>query len=273
MLEKTVLPLSLKEPQYKILNMLEATNDLGTKEVYLVHVHSAGKTKTSNKRQEMLLQTAQKIREQGLHCEIYFKIGYVATEVARIALELEADFISLLWKQKSALRQAVLGNALTDIIRQSDIPVFIYKSLYYKAPSLNLRTVMYATDFKKTDSRVMNYLINEKFRANTLYLLHVGSRAPDPEAEQKRRNQVLQDLSRLASECSHAYNQVQKLETVGSIKNQIVLQAWKQNVDLIILGKFDHDMPFAHLMGSIAESVPHKTHCSVFIIPGIKQKQ
>lgn len=272
MLQKTVLPLSLKESQYKILNLLEATHDFGTRQVALVHVLASGKTNAGSRRQDKLLHLAQKIRDLGFECEIYFKSGSVATEVAQISLELEADFISLLWKSKSALRQAVLGNPLTDIVRQSDLPVFIYKAPYYKTPRLNLRNILYATNFKRTDSRVMNYLINEEFQADTLYLLHVGSRAPDPWAEQKRYKQIMDDLSRLEAECKHAYNQVQKLQTVGSIKNQIVRQSWKHNVDLIILGKFDQDMPFANLLGSVAESVPQQAHCSVFIIPGIRQQ-
>ncbi len=272
MLQKTVLPLSLKEPQYKILNMLEAIQDLGTSHVYLVHVLGTDKASSNSKRQDKLLQIAHQIRDQGFECEMYFKTGYVATEAARISNELDAHFISLLWQAKSALRQAVLGNLLKDIVRQSDLPVFIYKRPSYKAPRLSLNKVLYATDFKRTDSRVMNYLIDSKFQADTLYLLHVGSRAPDPQAEEARRNQVLQNLSRLESECSHAYNQVQKLQTVGSIKDQIVLQAWKHDVDLIILGKFDQEAPFANLLGSVAESVPDKAHCSTFIIPGQRQK-
>ncbi|MFP4588049.1 MAG: universal stress protein [Desulfohalobiaceae bacterium] len=270
MLQKTVLPLSLKEPQYKILNMLEATNDFGTRQVSLVHVQSS--SKSGSKRRKKLLHIAQKIRDLGFECEIYFKSGYVASEVASISLELEADFISLLWRPKTALRQALLGNVITDTVRQSDVPVFIYKSPYYKSPRINLRNVLYATDFKRTDSRVMNYLMSEEFRANTLYLLHVGSRAPDPEAEEKRRAQVMQNLSRLEAECSHAYNKIEKLQSVGSAKNQIAHQAWKHNVDLIILGKFDQEVPFANLLGSVAEGVPHKAHCSVFIIPGIRKQ-
>ncbi|MFO8032706.1 MAG: universal stress protein [Desulfohalobiaceae bacterium] len=135
MLQKTVLPLSLKESQYKILNMLEATNDFGTRQVCLVHVLSSGKAAAGSKRQDKLLHLAQKIRDLGFECEIYFKSGYVASEVAKVSLELEANFISLLWQPKSALRQALLGNPLTDIVRQSDLPVFIYKAPYYKSPS------------------------------------------------------------------------------------------------------------------------------------------
>ncbi len=274
MLNKTILPLSLKEAQPKILNMLKAATDLGIQEVHLVHVLSTEVSGSNrSKRERILSETAESIQSLGLRCQTHFQTGYVATEVARISKKLGADFITLLWQPKSALRQAVLGNAITDTVRQSDIPVFIYKAPYYKAPALNLQKVMYATDFKATDSRVMNYLINSQFRAETLYLFHVGSRAPDPDAERKRREQVMANLSRLASECAHAYNEVQKMETVGGVKNQIVRQARKLNVELIILGKFDKQMPFANLLGSVAESVPHKSHCSVFIIPGVRQNQ
>jgi len=41
--------------------------------------------------------------------------------------------------------------------------------------------------------------------------------------------------------------------------------------DLIIIGKADKPKPFEKMTGSVAESLPGKSNCSVLIIPGIPQ--
>ncbi len=116
---------------------------------------------------------------------------------------------------------------------------------------------------------VLPYLINRKFKARKLYLLHVGDRAPDPVTEEQRRQRVLDNLQRLARECAHAYEDVEVMQTIGLTRKQIVKQAGAKDVDLIVAGKSENPDVMSQVVGSTAEILPHKAGCSVFIIPGI----
>ena len=76
-------------------------------------------------------------------------------------------------------------------------------------------------------------------------------------------------LQRLADECAGAYNSVEKLNVVGTVRNQIVRKAKSHGVDLIVVGKQDKAKGLDQLLGSTAEALPYKAHCSIFIISGV----
>ncbi len=271
MLKKCILPVSLKEPSQSIYNLTDFLNFFGTKKVYLVHILPGAKQKKPRKLVDKISERADKISQLNFQTEMYFRNGPVATEVTKLSEELEADFISLLWGRKGFVKRTLLGSVDNDILRLSDLPVFVYKTRLYLEKKTSLNRVLYATDFKVTDSSAIPYLIYKEFQADTLFLLHVGERAPDPYTEKVRRENIEQNLQRLAKECNQAFKNIETLEVVGLTKSQIVRQAWKHKVDLIVIGKFDKENPFEKIIGSTAEAIPHKSSCHVLFVPRIRK--
>ncbi len=272
MLNKAVLPLSLKEPKHKLYDLVQCMRHFGTETVFLVHITSQEENSKKQKSlQQDIREIAEGIRELGLNVEMYFKSGRIADAVCLAALELEADYLSLHWRKKNVIKQTLLGSADADILRMCRLPVFIYQSRGHLERKTSLHRVLYATDFRHTDSAVMPYLQNRDFRAETLYLLHVGERAPDPYAEKERRQESMSNLQRLAKECSHAFTTVETIEVTGSIKWQIIRQARKMKVDLIIVGKSKKAGPWEQMLGSVAETLPDRTSCSLFIVTDISR--
>lgn len=269
MLQTAAIKVSLEEPRGRFLEMARCIKSFGTEKIYLIHVPT---TQRPNKRAKIvasLRELADSIRELDFTVEIHLRQGQIATEIVDFSRELGVDFICIYWIPKGALRNILLGSIDSDILRMSSLPVFVYNRKWYQAPARIYDRVLYATDFQATDSRVMPYLQNKNFKADTLFILHVGERAPDPYAEKRRLNRVYQDLQRLADECRQAYSQVETIEVVGRPKSQIVRQARMLKVELIVIGKSDKPKPLEQLMGSTAEAIPHKAKCSVFIIPGV----
>jgi len=190
MLDKCIIPLSLKEPHQAIYDLVDFLNYFGTKNIYLLHVLPGPKEKKPKKVVDQISELADKIRELNFKTEMYFRSGPVATEVTKLSEELETDFLSLLWARRGFVKRTLLGSIDHDILRLSDIPVFVYKSRLYMEKKTTLNKVLYATDFKATDSSVLPYLVYKDFQADTLYLLHVGERAPDPYTEKIRREKA-----------------------------------------------------------------------------------
>jgi nucleotide-binding universal stress UspA family protein len=136
-----------------------------------------------------------------------------------------------------------------------------------KAPSEGLENIMYATAFQAIDDDVIHFLSDKAMNAKKLVLLHVGERAPDPRAEERRRRQVQDNLDRLAGECSLQYGRIETISVLGKPSRQIVRQARSREIDLIVIGKLDNPDSFGSMMGSTAEQLVHRSPCSLLVIP------
>ncbi len=269
MLKTALLPLSTKESKVKLTSMINFLTYFGTEKIFIIHV--LGNSNISASRKEKIQTIQKNIKDIGFETTVLFRTGHVATAVGHVSMEIEIDYICIPWKPKGILKKTLLGSVTNDLIRLTDLPIFIYKKKKAFENGM-LESVMYATDFQSTDKKVMPYLRNKDFQAQNLYLLHVGERAPDPESEAKRKDEVEIHFQRLISECSDCFETVKTINIIGPTKSKIIRQANKHNVDLIILGKFDKEKPLEQLMGSTAELIPYKSRCSVFIVPGIKTK-
>lgn len=270
MLKKAAIKISLEEPDKKLLEMIAFMKKIGTVKVFLIHVRSK-KSFTEHEEVEKLLEKkCAEIRENGLEAEYVIRNGRVSEVMVEVADELKADYIAIFWKSKGLLSQTLLGSIDSDIIRLSNIPVFIYNPKILR-PVVELKSVLYATDFKPTSSVIKEYLKSKRFQADTLYLLNVGHRAPDPMTEEKRISEVKKNLQDIADSCAESYKHIELLTAYGIVYRQIVKKARKNKVDLIVVGKSEHLDALGQLIGSTAELLPHKSPCSVFIIPGVCQ--
>ncbi|MFW6414181.1 MAG: universal stress protein [Verrucomicrobiota bacterium] len=270
MLEEAVWPVSLKESQQQIDGIISLLQHFSTQKVHLLHVNEAPEY-TLQERRKQLEARAEELGRLKVHSEISFRAGHVATAITEFADYKNTDFIILPWKTKMIVKRALLGNTVRDVIRLSNRPVAVYregwKPVRRGESETRINKIMYATAFQATDKVVMPYLIHDGIRADTLYLLNVGQRAPDPEAEKKRRQQAEEKLAELAKECRDAYNNIDTLTVIGRPYKQILQKARRENINLIVAGKYDKASPFSSILGSIAEHLPHRSPCPILIIP------
>lgn len=267
MLTTALVKISLREMPGQVEEMFSNLRSFGTQTAHLVHVRTSVNQALSDKKRTRLQRISDKAEAAGLQIETHILDGNVPSRILQAAWQLGADYIAIIWENKAVLHQALFGSIDHDILRLTDAPVFIFKHRYLSRCE-GLNKVLYATDFQATDGRVMPYLKNKEFQAQALYMLHVGERAPDPDTDKTRREEILSNLSRLANECGHAYERVETLEAVGPVGRTIVKTARTTGADLIIVGKVDHPDLFKKLTGSVADQLPQRAPCSVFIIPG-----
>ncbi len=266
MLQKVAIKVSLTEPKKKFISMMTFLQGFGTTEVHLIHVTNKKSMQEWKIAESELERIRSEISDFGFYVYIHIRYGHFPTQIIQEAESQMVDYIALHWMPKSLFRNALLGNIDADILRLSNLPVFIHNPRRFKSP-VELERVMYATNFGYTDAAVLPYLVDKRFQAHKLFLLHVRERAPDPFTDAKRRQSVLDNLQRLASECSHAYQEVEVMETLGTARTQIAKQAKARDVHLVVVGRSDTLNGLSHILGSTAEALPHRTSCSVFIIP------
>jgi len=267
MFDKVVWPVSLRESPSRIEGVIQLLKHFSTKKVYLFHVGEQEDAKQAAP-WKGLSGLKNQINEAGFEVEHGFRGGHLATTVCKYAEEQKVDLIILSWKTKTIVKRALIGSPVRDIIRLANLPVAVYRGgKWGKSQAEVLEKIMYATDFEDTDQTVMPYLKAPGLRADALYLLNVGGRAPDPVAEKKRLAQVEENLQRLGDECADNFQHIEKITARGSPHKQILYKARLEAIDLIIAGKHDKPNVFSSLLGSVAEHLPHRAPCSILIIP------
>ncbi len=264
MLGTCILPLSLKESFKTIRSIASFIKDLGTERIFLSHIFEGKRIR--QKQSEKMGDIAEELRGMDFTVSTHSRKGPVVDGIMDLTKELAPDFAALPWHNVDPLRRSLVGSIDIDIVRSIDIPALIYKKESISSDP-GLSSIIYATNFQRTDSIVVPYLSGNSLNAGTLYLLHVGKRAPDPEADQKRRSLIRKSLDRLAGECRVNFNNVETIETVGSVRTEIVREAKRKKADMIIMGKTDSKKSIDRILGSTAESVAIKSHTNIILIP------
>ncbi len=266
MLRRVLLPVGFHEKPEQLRAMCTFLKSLGTGEVVLVHVgpSTRGAGKQNHRR---IAAVADQVQSLGLSTQTVVRPGSRQMVIVAVAEELGADYIAMSFRKQSILRRAIMGSAIKDVIRQSDIPVFVYKEPPRRRSRDDRFRAMYATSLQWGDDIILSYIRDKRFRADEIVLLHVGSRAPDPVVEQRRRDRVETQLQELRRNCGLNDSDSEQLAVLGTARRQIVRSARRLSIDLVLLGKADSVMGFAPVLGSTTEEVSYNVGCSVLIIP------
>lgn len=266
MLENVLFPVEGNESTAKLADMAGFLKIFNTKTISLLWVGSKKKEKNTRFFEEL----KQLFSDLGFETDFVQRNGAVADQIVQYAGESGTEFVCFAYKRKSPLKRALLGDVVTDVIRLSNLPVFVYKRPFSFQKTKGVQRVMYATGLSATDIKILGYLKDKNLKADELLLFHAGERAPDPAAEAKRIERAYARLGELEQQCRGAFTRIDKKEAVGaSITRAIVSQAKESGVDFIIAGKSDKANAFEKMIGATAESLPRKSPCPVLIIPGI----
>lgn len=249
--------------------MAEFLKNFGTHTIHLCHVLGEEKVRGRDRDRagRSLQQIQDKLQDMGFQAETHVTSGEVADQVHAKARDLQVDYVCLKWRRKNVLRRTILGSADVDILRAAERPIFLYKPSGLFETRMRMQNVLYATDLRHTDRVVPPYLQAASHGAQHLYVLHVRERAPDPDSDQRRDQEVKVRLRRLCDRYCEHYEQVEPLTAIGSARRRIPQMARSYDADLIVIGKRDPQNPRDRIMGSTAEAVPYHAHCSLLIVP------
>ena len=266
MLSNFLFPVDSKVSIQSILGQAEFVKSFDPEKVYLLYV-TAGNGRRIKKKMDSI---EAKMRETGLPVERQIRSGHVPSQIVAAA-NVTRSIICFVKKWKNPLRKALAGSVLSDVVRMSEEPVLIYNKSLFAPDGESLHSSIYATDFRYSDYKCLQYIKHPAFKARRLILLHVGQRAPDPQTEKKRLDNVYNNLDRLAEECGENFEEIEKREVLGlGVVRKILSHARKSSVDLLVVGKLDAPGIVSRLTGSTAEAIYNRASCSVLIIPNTK---
>lgn len=267
MFTTALLPLSFREPQWRLKAMLAFLGNFDTERVVLLHVSTGPVTTGTRTRMERLRESLVDMEElpEGLTVDTRVRSGSPAFEIATTGREEGADFVYFPWKRKNWIQRTLVGSTTKDVIRLSNLPIFVFKQRTILREEGPFR-ILYPTNFKDTDRYVVPYLQYPGLAAEELVLLNVHERAPDPTAESRQERWCSENLTRLAKEVESNFSEVAPSAATGNPRKMIPRTARREGIGLVILGKSDEESALSAMMGSVAEEVANSAPCSVFIV-------
>ncbi|OWZ82788.1 universal stress protein [Natranaerobius trueperi] len=270
MLQKALLPITLQESKTDILFYVTLISKLGTKRVHMCHVVDSGFAnykQLSNRIQVF----EQWINENFFNLEITSEItsGHTASKLLSSAKNSRVNYIYLPASKRHRLGKILLGSTAADIVRLTDLPVFVHKN----RPSLKedenkklFNELIIAIDFSPNTERVCSPLYEISNLTNKIKYLHIGKRAGDPFSESKRREHVKEKLEEIKEQHNCGRDIITK-DKVGTPSKEILDESKNNNTDLIILGKLNIKKPSEILLGSTAQQVLKKSQASILLVP------
>lgn len=264
--EGALLPVNFRENQDRLESLAGFLKNFGTRRIVLMHVVSSGLTHTGHAgdRLEKLRKRIGRIIPK---TECLIRSGSPALEICQAAEGLRLRFISIPWKKKDFLQKTLLGSTTQDVVRLSNLPVFVHKEGTFEDSPGHLRNILYAANFDLSHERIIEYLRVRDMKARNLCVVHAGERAPDPESEKQRKESVFKELNELILRCSDYFETVKPVSTVGNPKREILRTAKQFGADVIVMGKHSQGSPLENILGSTAESITYRARCSVLIVP------
>src|SRR6056297_909830 len=266
MLKRVLIPLNLHESRDRLKEMGGFLKTLGTDEAVLLHVGADTRSAGEHHRRKLAL-AAEWIGALGVTVETALRPGLVQMEIVHAAEDRGVDYISFAFRRKNWLKRAILGSTVKDVIRQSDIPVFVHKQATRRAEADGIYRVLYPTSLQWKNDVIIEYIRSKEFKPDEVVFLYVGRRAPDPVVEQQRRDEVEEQLEATRRECGLEEQESRQISVLGSPRRQIVRIARRLPADVVLLGKADSTSGMGPVLGSTAEEVSYNAPCSVLIIP------
>lgn len=276
MFTTAVLPVSYREPLGRIVDMLQFLGYFDTRRVILLHITGGVAGDAADRRLGALADhlrgaiaeradadqddSAAAAAARNIELRPEVRAGSPALEITRVADEHQADFVYFPWKRKSWIQRTLVGSTTQDVIRLSALPVFVYKPRTRWSAGDPFH-IVYPTEFAATDAVIVPYLQYPGLAADTLTILNVRERAPDPIAEGDRAAETDRNLARLTREVASNFSHVEPAAAVGSTRRRITQTVRRSRAALLILGRRGGS---GHRAGSLAIDAP----CSVLIVGG-----
>ena len=268
MLQTALIPLYFNEATEVVADMCRYLTNFGTEKVFLLHVGS-DRGRAGSQNHKRLSVYARAIEEIGLETQLLLKSGSIQIETIKAAEMEEVDYISIPFKKRSWLTYAILGSHVKDVIRQADIPVFVYKLPQPRETADDQFRVLFAASLRGGggDDHLVPYIKTNDFHADQVVFLHTRNRAPDPVVENERQEEVQKELESIRIACGLTEETGVCLSVLGSPRKQIVKVSKKLPANLVLLGKSDAVRSSEPVLGSTAEEVSYNAPCSVLIVP------
>ena len=215
---------------------------------------------------------AENLFEQGMEVGVYIVVGNLVTQVIEAARKEIPDLIVIGRSHKGLIDQLYTGSDIIEIVRQSSIPVLIYKPPTDKIDledNLFERPLL-ATDWSSASLRALELLLPLKAVVKKVNLIHVASEkdlkgsAMEIQKVRKMSRSKLDDMvDRLGENGIEARGHVY----IGEAEQEIERAAADFQASMIVLGSSGKSAWTERWLGSTPQIIAEKSAFPTFIVP------
>jgi nucleotide-binding universal stress UspA family protein len=215
---------------------------------------------------------AEDLFEQGMEVGVYIVVGNLVTKVIEAARKEAPDLIVIGRSHKGFIDQLYTGSDITEIVRQANIPVLIYKPPADKIDLMDtpFERPLLATDWSPASMLALEYLLPLKGVVKKVNLIHVASdkdltgSAMEMQKVRKRSRAKLEEMvDRLDANGIEARAHVY----VGDPEEEIERAANDCQASMIVLGSSGKSAWAERWLGSTPRIIAEKSAYATFIVP------
>ncbi len=215
---------------------------------------------------------AENLFEQGMEVGVYIVVGNLVSKVIEAARREEADLIVIGRSHQRFLEQLYAGSHVTELIRQSAIPVMVYKPPSDKIELLDrpFERPLLATDWSAASLRAIDCLISLKNVVKKVIIVHVTN--------EKELKGSAMEIQKVRKTCrTHLGDIARRFETqgidasghlyIGDAAEEIEKAAQEHQASTIVLGSSGLSPWRERWLGSVPQTIAEKSDYPTLVIP------
>jgi len=213
---------------------------------------------------------AQKIREQGVPCELAVRPGLPADEILNFARERQIDRIVMGTHSPGPVGKLLVGSVAEAVLRTARIPVFIVGPDVVDGKYRNYATstILCAISLNETSAAVASYAAELALQHDArLILQHVIKPQERAEVLDGRTiSDLEEDILLLIPEKLRGKISVEAIAVPGDPTEELLYQARAQQADLIVMGAQGASAFAAIARSGVVYKVLAHSHCPVITL-------
>ncbi len=280
MIRKVLFPTQFKELDYKALESVSLLKGVGLEEVIFLNVLDrdeltmpypyGGYLKSKEKElrelaQEHFDEWGKFLKERGISCRYYIKVGYPSDEILKLSDVENVDLIVLGRREKHKLEN-IIGSNLLKVLQGTKRPVLVFKYVCEKEgrfcwlkPNV-FDSVLMSVDFSDVSKRVVGFVHELEPLIKKLAILHVVN-------EDLSDDEILNLKQKLTDACGNFKKPCDVLIRAGDPTKAIVDTANDYNATMISMGTTGKGRLKALWLGSISQHVTEVSDIPVLLVP------
>jgi nucleotide-binding universal stress UspA family protein len=204
---------------------------------------------------------AENLFEMGLEVGAYIQVSNLIPEILKVARRESPDLIVIGRSGRGALEQLYAGSDVSELTRQTDIPILVFKHLKEDniLPEKLFDRPLFATNWSETNKTAVEYIKNLKNVIGEIHIIHVvkesALKSKDTHEVQKIRKTERKRLETLCKEFEDAGIKARAHVYAGDPRKEIEKAAKEYQASMIILGSSDKAAVLKRWTGSVSKNI------------------
>ncbi len=278
LIEKVLLATDFSASARNLEHCVKEFQGLGLREVVLTHVvdvqdSAMASTVLQRHNKEALEEEKERLLQLGVEVKVRVELGYPPQKIVDIARRENVSLILVGSHGKGFLRELLLGSTAFDIIRSSEIPVYVEKYQAGEGHNVEpfsphrLQNILVPIDFSYCSEEALEKVLALGRNVGQVNLVAVIESSEDQEELEKNRKEYQYSLEEMSRRFHDLDIPVYSRVEVGVASEKIMEVAGATGASMIVLSTRGTGRLQRLFLGSTADAVARRSQQPTLLIP------